>query len=314
MIGSSVVPQPIAVPGTPGDDIWFDWLLSIRHGNDATYANALAPLLCDIRDRLLDHANIQPGQAIADIGCGDGLAGFGALERQPESTLTFVDISPALIAHTRGLASQRGLTARCRFLVASAQDLTDIPAASIDVILVRAMLAYLEDKVAALREFRRILRPGARISIADPIFQDYAFALAGLASQRRDGSADAGARYAELLHRCRSAHYPDSLDSIRKSCLTNYNERDLVHFFELAGFVDIHLRLHIDSAPAPAIPWNAFLGSSPRAGVPTIGEILSAQFSAAEKTEFEQLFRAKIESGRMLERTVIGYVFADNPA
>jgi SAM-dependent methyltransferase len=302
-----------AVAGLPGDDTWLEWLLSTRHGSDATYAAALAPVIADIRDRLLDHANIQPGQAIADIGCGDGLAGFGALERQATTSVTFVDISPGLIAHTRDLAQRCGLDERCRFIVASAVALAAIPDASIDVVLVRAMLAYLEDKKAALGEFRRILRPGARISIVDPIFQDNAFALAGLASQRRPGSSDVGARYAELLHRCRSAYFPDSLDGIRSSSLTNYNERDLVRLFQVSGFVNVHLRLHIDSVPAPAIPWGAFLASSPRAGVPTIGDILDEQFTAAERGEFETMLRAKIESGSMLEQNVNAYVFADNP-
>jgi ubiquinone/menaquinone biosynthesis C-methylase UbiE len=307
--------QPLsAASGLPGDDTWLEWLLSARHGNDATYAAALAPILADIRDRLLDHANIQPGQAIADIGCGDGLAGFGALERQATTGVTFVDISPALIAHTRDLAKRRGLDERCRFLVASAVALGAIPDASIDVVLVRAMLAYVEDKKAALGEFRRILRPGARISIVDPIFQDHAFALAGLASQRRPGSLDVGARYAELLHRCRSAHLPDSFEGIRSSSLTNYNERDLVRLFEETGFVNVHLRLHIDSVPAAAMPWSAFLASSPRAGVSTIGEILDARFTSADQIEFERMFRVQIESGSMLERNVNAYVFADNPA
>jgi arsenite methyltransferase len=304
--------SPIA--GSPGDDMWLEWLLSIRHGNDATYAAALTPMLEDIRDRLLENANILPGQVIADIGCGDGLAGFGALERQATTSVTFVDISPALIAHTRDVAERRGLDERCRFLVASAVALGAIPDRSVDVVLVRAMLAYVEDKKAALREFRRILRPGARISIVDPIFQDNAFALAGLASQRRPGCSDVGARYAELLHRCRSAYFPDSLDEIRSNFLTNYNERDLVRLFHGIGFVNIHLRLHIDSVPAPAIPWGAFLASSPRAGVPTIGEILAEQFTSAEQGEFENMFRSKIESGSMLEQNVNAYVFADNPA
>ncbi len=303
-----------AAPGMPGDDAWLDWLLSIRHGSDATYAAAIAPLLADIRGRLLDHANIQPGQAIADIGCGDGFAGFGALERQATTSVTFVDISPALISHTRDLAKRRGVAERCRFLVASAVALGAIPDTSFDVVLVRAVLAYIEDKKAALNEFRRILRPGARISVVDPIFQDNAFALAGLASQRRPGSSDAGARYAEFLHRCRSAHLPDSLEGIRGNSLTNYNERDLVRLFQITGFVNVHLRLHIDVVPAPAIPWAAFLSSSPRAGVPTIGEILAEHFTSAERDEFETMFRATIESGAMFDQNVNAYVFADNPA
>lgn len=302
-----------AADGSRDNDAWFNWLLSVRHGGNVAYAAALAPMLEDIRDRLLDNARLAPNERIADIGCGDGLAGLGALERQPTSIVTFADISPALIDYTRTLAERRGLAARCRFLVASAQALGAIPDASIDVVLVRAVLAYIDDKGAALREFRRILRPRGRISIVDPIFQDGAFAVAGLASQRNAGNNGLAARYLELLHRCRSAHLPDSVDEIGRNSLTNYNERDLLRLFESAGFVNVHLRLHIDSIPALPMPWLAFLASSPRAQAPTMGEILGSQFTSAERIEFEQIFRANIEAGTTIERNVNAYIFADSP-
>src|SRR5664279_808121 len=109
------------------NDCWFDWLLQVRHGGDTDYAAALQPMLLDIRDRLLDHAALRPGLHIVDVGCGDGLAGLGALEREPTSEVTFVDISPALLEHTRAIATGRGFAERCRFIVASAESLTAIP-------------------------------------------------------------------------------------------------------------------------------------------------------------------------------------------
>jgi arsenite methyltransferase len=301
------------LPGFLESDRWFDWLLSVRHGGDAAYAAALQPMLDDIRDRLLDHAQLKPGQHIADIGSGDGLAGFGALERQPTSEVTFVDISPALMAHTRTTANERGVAERCRFLVASAESLDAIPPASVDVVLVRAVLAYIPRRAVAMGEFRRILRPGGRISIVDPIFADRAFALAGIAAQLRAGTCGSATRYFELLHRCRSAHFPDSIESIRRNPLTNHNERDLLRLLEHAGFVDTHLRLHIDSIAALPMPWSAFLGSSPYAGAPTVGEILQLRFDKDERREFEQLHRPFVEAGTTVDRNVNAYLFAKSP-
>ena len=173
------------------DDRWCDWLLRARHGGDDEYAAALRPMLDDIRDRLLDHAALRPGLDVIDVGCGDGLAGFGALEREPTSVVTFVDISPALLEHTRAIAHRRGFAERCRFLVASAESLAAIPDASADVVLVRAVLAYVDRKAVAMEEFRRVLRPGGRVSIVDPIFQDQALHLAGIAAQLRAGECAA---------------------------------------------------------------------------------------------------------------------------
>jgi len=295
------------------DDRWCDWLLRARHGGDDEYAAALRPMLDDIRDRLLDHAALRPGLDVIDVGCGDGLAGFGALEREPTSVVTFVDISPALLEHTRAIAHRRGFAERCRFLVASAESLAAIPDASADVVLVRAVLAYVDRKAVAMEEFRRVLRPGGRVSIVDPIFQDQALHLAGIAAQLRAGECAAATRYFELLHRCRSAHFPDSVDALSANPATNYNERDLLRLIGCAGFVDVHLRLHIDSIRAPRMSWPAFLGSAPFAGVPTVGEILHSRFAPEERLEFERFLRPDVEAGTALERNVNAYLFADAP-
>jgi ubiquinone/menaquinone biosynthesis C-methylase UbiE len=269
-------------------------------------------MLDDIRDRVLDHAGIRSGQHLADIGSGDGLVAFGALSRDPTLQATFVDISPALIGHTRELAQRRGLLRRCRFVVAAAESLAAIPDASVDVVTARAVIAYLRDKPAAIREFHRILRPGGRVSTVDPIFQDQAYALAGIASQLRSGNTGAATAYFRFLHRCGTTYLPDTLEGIRENSLTNYTERDLVRLFEVAGFVNIHLRLHIDSVAALPIPWHVYLKTSPRAGAPTIGEILREHFEYEERAEFERLFRPGVEAGAALQRNINAYIFAAN--
>lgn len=297
-----------------GDDTWFDWLLRTRHGADAAYAHELQRMIDDIRDRVLDQARLRPGGHVADIGSGDGLVGLEVLRRDPTAFVTFVDISPALVAHTRALAGRCGFLQRCRFVVASAQALGSIADDSVDVVTVRAVLAYLSDKIATLRELCRILQPDGRISIVDPIFQDRALTLAAIANQLRTGKAGAATRYFTFLHRCVSAQLPDTLDGIAANPLTNYTERDLVRFFELAGFVNVHLRLHIDCIDALPMPWPAYLASSPYAGAPTVAEILETRFDRAEQIEFEQLFRGRVETGAIAGRTVNAYVFADKSA
>jgi arsenite methyltransferase len=252
---------------------------------------------------------------IADIG--SGAAGFGALEREPTSDLTsdltFVDISPALLALVRDEAQRRGVAGHCRFINASVEALDAIADLSIDIVLVRAMLAYLSDRGAAIREFRRILRPGGRISIVEPIFQDQAFAVAGLASRLQSGDCGPAGRYLELLHRWRSAHFPDSIAEIGRSPLTSFNERDLLRLLENAGFVDVHLRLHIDSIRALPMSWAAFLASSPHADAPSMGDVLQTRFAPDEQIEFERLFRTGIEAGTTVERNVNAYLFAQTP-
>ncbi len=270
-------------------------------------------MLHDIRDRVIANAEISGAARVADVGCGDGLVGLRILETHPEAGVTFIDVSPELIDRTRDIARRRGMLERCRFVVSSAETLPAVATASVDVVTIRAVLPYLADKRAALAECYRILRPGGRLSLADPIFADQAYVLAGIAGQLRSGTIGAAHTYFEFLHRCRSAHLPDTIEGIRTNPLTAYSERDLVNLSEAVGFTNVHLRLHIDVEPAVPVAWNVYLQTSPRAGVPPYGELLATLFSAAERLDFERLFRPAVEAGTHTERNTNAYVFAVKP-
>jgi arsenite methyltransferase len=105
---------------------------------------------------------------VLDVGCGDGLIAFGALDRGA-GTVVFSDISSDLLDECRRLVAELGVAERCRFVEAPAEALTPIEDESVDVVTTRSVLIYVADKSSALREFRRVLRPGGRISLYEPI-------------------------------------------------------------------------------------------------------------------------------------------------
>ncbi len=53
--------------------------------------------LYPVRDKILDHANMGEGNVLLDVGCGDGLIAFGALEKVKTSRVIFSDISQDLL-------------------------------------------------------------------------------------------------------------------------------------------------------------------------------------------------------------------------
>jgi len=57
------------------------------------------------RDRVLDQAGLAAGETLLDVGCGDGLIGFGALDRGA-GLVIFSDISQDLLAQCRRLAGE----------------------------------------------------------------------------------------------------------------------------------------------------------------------------------------------------------------
>jgi SAM-dependent methyltransferase len=66
-------------------------------------------------------AKLQPSDTVHDVGTGDGLIAFGALERlSPSGHVVFSDISQDLLDHCHTAAAAEGLLDRCRFVLASA--------------------------------------------------------------------------------------------------------------------------------------------------------------------------------------------------
>lgn len=303
-----------SIDSTPAPDMWSNWLLGRRHGNDPNYAPVMKRMVERIRDIVLERAALQPGMLLIDVGAGDGLITFGAFERVgPTLRAVLADVSMPLLRIAEERAVENGVRDRCIFLHTGAEQLDGVADATADVVITRAVLAYVADRSAATRQFHRVLKPGGRISIAEPIHQEQAVKLAALTAHLQANAVEPSDRNARLLQRCLAAQLPSTLHDIEESPLTNFCERDMIVWFEKAGFTNIHLELHIDVGNASAMPWDTYIDIALHPGAPTLREIFQAQFSDAERNEFEQATRPHVESGQRTERLVIAYLTALKP-
>jgi arsenite methyltransferase len=150
-------------------DIWSQWLLHRRFGGDPQQIRVTLDHLYPVRDKVLSHTNLGEDQTLLDVGCGDGLIAFGALEKVKVGRVIFSDISQDLLDHAQSLAQEMQLHHRCEFLRASADDLSALPDASVDVVTTRSVLIYVSAKQQAFHEFYRVLKPQGRLSIFEPI-------------------------------------------------------------------------------------------------------------------------------------------------
>jgi arsenite methyltransferase len=148
-------------------DRWAEWLAVRRFGGNGDVRRRYLGRLMRRRDEVLDRAGVGEGDVVLDVGCGEGLIGFGALARG--AAVVFSDISDVLLKFCEEGASELGVLDRCRFVRASADDLGALADAEVDVVTTRSVLIYVVDKPAAFREFLRVLRPGGRISLFEPI-------------------------------------------------------------------------------------------------------------------------------------------------
>jgi ubiquinone/menaquinone biosynthesis C-methylase UbiE len=294
----------------PTSDIWSEWLLRKRHGGNLRLEGIVRDRLEQIRSRVLDGARLGAGMTLVDVGSGDGLVAFGAIDRiGPSLRVIMTDISLPLLAAVEAQATERGVHGSCRFLHGSAEKLAGLADESADVVTARAVLTYVADKAAALRECCRVLRPGGRLSIAEPIFRDRALELVAM----NQAFAAQGDGIQRLLVRYFSAQFPATVEEIDRNPITNFSERLLVSLCQLAGFGEIHLELHIDVRPKTALPWDAFLDCSPHPLAPTLREVGLAEFTDEERRQLETFLRPMIESGSGFDRDTIAYLTALKP-
>jgi ubiquinone/menaquinone biosynthesis C-methylase UbiE len=121
--------------------------------------------LASVQAELLALASLTPGERVLDVACGTGLVTFDSAGAVGASgRVTGVDLSGVMVEASQQRASARSLS-NVSFERMDAEAL-GLPDASFDVALCALGLMYMPDPVKAVREMRRVLRPGGRIVLA----------------------------------------------------------------------------------------------------------------------------------------------------
>jgi arsenite methyltransferase len=279
-------------------DRWAAWLAERRFGGSDDARRESQAMFEGFRRRVLDGARVEPGDTVLDVGCGEGLIGFGALELVGEGgRVIFSDISQDVLGVCREIADG---DPRCEFVCAPADDLP-LADASVDVLTTRSTLIYLEDKAGTLREFFRVLRPGGRLSMFEPI--------------NSFGSPEPGDRWCgydvtpvrELAAKVKARRSRDD------RVLVGWDERDLLGRIEGAGFDDVDMSVEYEIKPHPMtrmVTWDAFRNHSPNPLSPTLQEAMDEALTPEEQERFVAHVRPLVERGEGSYRMASAYARA----
>jgi arsenite methyltransferase len=286
-------------------DRWHRWLLDVRFGGNAAHREKyLREYLYPVRDTVLDRARLRPDDTVLDVGAGDGLLAFGALDRLgPSGRVIFSEISQDLLDHCREATAAEGLLDRCRFVLASADGLAGVADESVDVVATRSVLIFVKDKAAALREFYRVLKPGGRVSLFEPI---------NVLMSRADPDLFAGFDVTPVkAHAAKVKALYESIQPPGEDPMLDFDERDLVRHAQDAGFAEVNLELRVTvKSRTEPMSWELFTSIAGNPLVPTVGEAIDSVLSPQEAAEFTEHLRPLVESGTGRQRTAVAYLTA----
>ncbi|ANW17365.1 methyltransferase domain-containing protein [Streptomyces clavuligerus] len=189
-----------------------------------TAANSAAYLLGELSE-------LPPDARVLDIGCGPGTITADLAALVPHGRVTGVDRDPGVVERARAHAAGRGL-ANADFAVADVNAL-DHPDGSFDVVHAHQVLQHLADPVHALREMRRVCRPGGVVAVRDADYGAFAWfpevpaldtwlALYRRVARANGGEPDAGRR---LLSWARAAGFTDITATAATWCFATPDDR-----------------------------------------------------------------------------------------
>ena len=138
-----------------------DWLEGLPEGSIASFAGTGNPFRI---------GHLQPGEQVVDVGSGAGLDSLIAAKMVgPDGQVIGVDMTPAMLEMARKSAREAG-AGNVEFREGLAESLP-VPDGWADVVISNGVLNLLPDKLTALQEMARVLKPSGRLQIGDILVQ-----------------------------------------------------------------------------------------------------------------------------------------------
>jgi ubiquinone/menaquinone biosynthesis C-methylase UbiE len=217
-----------------------------------------------VAEDLIGVAGLRPGQRVLDVACGTGVVTRFAAERVGAAgAVAGLDVNPGMLAVARSLTPP-GMSIDWYQASAEAMPLGD---EAFDVVVCQMGLQFVPNKLAALREMRRVLNRDGRAIVTVPGPKPPIFAI----------MTDASARYLS-----------PEFASFGELVFSMHDLGELAGLMRSAGFreIDVQAKPKTLRLPAPADFLWQYIHSTPLAEA-------AAQAGEARRDAFERDVRAQ---------------------
>lgn len=204
----------------------------------------------DLNARLVDMADVAPGQRIVDLACGTGVVTRLILERlrgARNSVIIAIDQSAtALKQAMEDLKDVRD--SAVQFVQSRVEPLSDTVKDSVDTVFFCNAIHYVSDKDALMKEVRKVLKPGGQFAFNTSFFdggqppesrtfyRKWMFKASRILRSEYGLSPKSGARKVEARKHLSAEEYSELIESHGLKVVKQ--EIDLVHV-PLEGWLDI---------------------------------------------------------------------------
>lgn len=134
-----------------------------RHTLETTAARAAMARRTASRNAAFFLPYLKPGMSLLDAGCGSGSITLGLAEVVRPGEVQGVDVNADQVKAAAAAAAEEGIN-NVTFRTGNVYELP-YDDASFDAVFSHAVLEHLSDPVRALREFKRVLKPGCVVGI-----------------------------------------------------------------------------------------------------------------------------------------------------
>ena len=221
------------------------------------------------RDAVRRALETRPGEAILDLGSGPGiLACELAAEVGATGKVTAVDVSAEMNAIAARRVAEAGFGERIEVVLGDAAALA-FPDTCFDAAVSTQVLEYVEDVHRALRELRRVLRPGGRLVVLDTDWDTLVWSardesLAARISDGWSGHAPHTRLPRVLAKQLRASGF--QVTEVFSLTLLNTTYDESVYSHNLAGLIAHFLRSNKALSEDELEAWQADLASLDKDG------------------------------------------------